>query len=91
MCVQWTVLSKCFNATHTEGQRGRKRGRLLDFGTVDAGVVKRLIPLLSECECGQDFGSCPDVVAQLKSLDKSHSLRFQVFMLVSGVGVGIVP
>lgn len=28
-------------------------------------------------ECGQDFGSCPNVAAQLNSPDKRHFLKFR--------------
>lgn len=70
-----------------ESERGRereKRGwgwdreRLLDLGVVGAGLSKdsSLFSLKCVCECEQDFGSCPDVVAQLKSPDKRHFLKF---------------
>lgn len=57
-------------------QGGRKRERLLDLGVVDTGGLSSFFSLKCVCECGQDFGSCPDVGAQLKSPDKRHFLKF---------------
>ena len=68
-----------FLSTVARDRRGwgqKERERLLDLGVVDTGGLSSFFSLKCVCECGQDFGSCPDVGAQLKSPDKRHFLKF---------------
>lgn len=72
------------------GGRGREGGRerycwIWALTTLWLSKGSSLFSLKCVCECGQDFGSCPDAVAQLKSPDKRHFLKFRLCVCVFGI------